>query len=178
MDGTQEAAEGNVATTWGQVAARYGVSRDTVRRDWRNSGMPALPCPWAAIDAWRETLKKPAAGSPGEDPLLTDALVLQARRAKILAEAKFKEGQATVSQHRARQLASDLVSMATVEKFLVTFFTETRVQLQRLPEEVAAAYPDAWREQLRDDLRARVDLVLGAIHGHVLSVTDLREANG
>lgn len=175
MDETRDAAEGEVATTWGQVAARYGVSRDVVRRDWRHAGMPALPCRWEVIDAWRATLKKPMAGD-AEDPLLHDAEVLQARRAKIVADARFKEGQATVAQHKARRLATDLVSMEVVEKFLTGFFTETRVQLQRLPEEVAAAYPDAWRENLRDDLRQRVELILAAIHGHVLAATDLRES--
>lgn len=164
-----------MAKTFGEVAKKYKVARDTVRRDWKAAGMPALPCTWEEIDKWKATLKPaPNKADENKDPIFRDEAITKARREKYMAEAEIKKAFATVSLHKARLLASDVISLDVVERFIVEFLTEARVQMLRLPEELKAAYPPKWRDQLGVDLRQRLELILKALHGRATTLADIR----
>ncbi|MGE3778696.1 MAG: hypothetical protein AB7F89_16050 [Pirellulaceae bacterium] len=159
------------ARTYGEVASHFGVSRDTVRQAWKTAGMPKLPCRWELLEAWHETLRK----KPDKETEAASEEVTTARRQKIQADARRAEARATIELHKARQLDTSLVEIESVERFLSELFVSFRTALLRLPGEVAAAYPIAWRETLAGDLRDRCELVLRGIHGRASELAEIRD---
>lgn len=155
------------ARTYADVAARYKVHRDTVRRDWKAAGMPKLPATFESLDRWKATLKsKPATESNR---------ITEAREAKMIAEASKREAEALIARHKARLLEDNIVSLEQVDHFLSLFLTEARMMLTRLPEEVASGYPGKIRHSLEEDLKARIDLILRALHGHAQTHAQIKE---
>jgi hypothetical protein len=159
-----------VARTYGDVAAHFNVHKDTVRQKWRPAGMPTLPAKFEAIDKWRQTLR-PHQGNAAID----DESVLTARREKLVAEADKKKSEALIERHKAMLLESNVCTLEQVDQFMSGFMTEARTMLTRLPEEAAAGFPANIRRQIEEDLVARVDLILRALHGHSQSTAQIKE---
>lgn len=154
------------ARTYGDVAEHFGVHRDTVRREWKIRGMPSLPCDYETLQRWRETLR---------NGRIDDETLIAARREKILAEAEQKKAAAAITRYQATLLDTSVCTLEQIDQFVSQWFGELRIMLTRLPEEFAAAYPPDTRRQLEDDLRARVELILRAMHGHAAQLATIRD---
>lgn len=175
----QQETEPQFVETQADVAIALGVNRHTVK-EWLQQGAPrktSLGYDLDAIKAWRELHKKPNAGPEleiGQEEFAKRLLMAKLRRAE--GEALRAESEGKIKDHEARKTTEDVVHLDDVERFLASFFGETRRVLMRIPKEMKNGYPEELRQDLADDLEARLSIALRTMAGYCRRVTDLREA--
>jgi len=162
-----------------EVAARLGVNRHTVK-EWLSEGAPRKTSAGYdihAIEEWRALHKRP--GSQPDLEISQDEFarrLLMAKLRKAEGEAIRAESEGKIKNHEALKTTEDVVHLDDVERFLSLFFGETRRGLMRIPKEMKNGYPEELRQDLRDDLEARLAIALRTMAGYCRRITDLREA--
>jgi len=163
-----------------EVAIRLGVNRHSVK-EWLAEGAPRKTSAGYdvhAIEEWRAIHKR----ANGEMPELLEISKEDFARRLMMAKLRRAEGEAIraesegkIKNHEALKTTEDVVHLDDVERFLASFFGETRRVLMRIPKEMKNGYPEELRQDLADDLESRLAIALRTMAGYCRRITDLRE---
>jgi len=174
-----EKPPGNFVETQHEVAVALGVNRHTVK-EWLQQGAPRKTSQGYDVDAiheWRLAHKRstdqPDLGNLSQEDFARRLLIAKLRRAE--GEALRAESEGKIKDHEARKTVEDVVHLDDVERFLASFFAETRRVVMRIPKEMQNGYPEEMRADLHDDLEQRLMIALRTMAGYCRRVTDLRE---
>lgn len=162
---------GGIVKTLGDVAAAFGVGRDTVRRDWRSRGMPGKSGHWdlSEIAEWRAAL-----GRAPEAAALGSAASADAARRRA-ADARYKEGQARRIERQNRLAEEEICYRADVERFLAQLFEFTRELHGRLAAEIRPQLPKRYADQITADLAARLEGIQRTLHAWARRLDEIAE---
>ena len=190
------------AKTLKEVADHMGVSYDTVRKEWRQAGMPGEHGNWPLdkIVAWaRSRIRDPVAidradqltgnepttstetsvpdaSTPDEvdqfDPKNPEDVAAALARRR-LAEARIKEADAAKRERENRLAEANIVHRADVELFCSSFFSHIRDQIEVIPDQLGPTLPKAHRRQIMEEVRARLELFLRNAHGWLEQVDEI-----
>lgn len=157
--------------TVNEIASAMAVNRRTVY-EWLRSGAPGKNenglFDLDAITAWRDANRSP--------PIKTDEISeLEYRRKK--ADAELYEAKAKREAHRVLVETEDVVHLDKVDAFTSLMFTEFRRLLMRIPEEMAAGYPEELRPEIKNDIEERIKLALRSLHGYCARSMELRDGD-
>jgi hypothetical protein len=157
--------------TLGEVAAAFGVSRDTVRKDWRASGMPGKSGRYdlAEIAEWKSARDRDPARAAEGLPAGEDL------RRKRAAEARIREGQAARIERQNRIAEEQICYRADVERFLSQLFELIRELHARLPAEMRPQLPKQHRTQISHDIVARLENIQRTLHAWVRRLDEIAE---
>jgi hypothetical protein len=161
-----------------EVAARLGVNRHTIK-EWLAEGAPRKTSAGydiQAIEEWRALHKRSGAMPEMEisqEEFARRLLAAKLRRAE--GEAIRAESEGKIKSHEALKTTEDVVHLDDVERFLASFFGETRRVLMRIPKEMKNGYPEELRQDLAEDLESRLAIALRTMAGYCRRITDLRE---
>lgn len=161
-----------VVRTLADVARAFGVTKNTVQKDWRPDGMPGRTGHWdlSAIHAWKRARNRDE--SKQVDPLAhgeDQQQALDSRLRKHAAEARIKEADAAAKERRNRLEEENIIYRNDVERFFSEFFTRIRDQFATLSEEVSPLLPKEIKEDFAEDLDKRVEDRFRALHRWVSS---------
>lgn len=153
------AGGGYVVGSLGAVATFFGVSRDTVRKDWQAREMPGAKGRYdlAAIARWR-IARAEADAFDGEG-----AGDLKGRLAE--ADVRKAEADAATKELNLRERRGELVSRAAVSAELAQVLASVRGRLEQMPRELAGAIPPEHRDSVAEDLRHRIALAQRELAG-------------
>lgn len=139
-----------------EIAAHYQVVRNTVYQWFREANPPpGRKGHWkrSEIDKWLES--RPKWKRQVQEPARES---LQMREAK--AKVRKLEAAAKRAEQQAREGDKQFVTVLVVNQFLGEFFSTLRRNAQAIPADMAAAYPEEWRDRVRGDLTNRMELLL------------------
>jgi phage terminase Nu1 subunit (DNA packaging protein) len=172
-------AQPQFVETQADVAIAMGVNRHTVK-EWLQQGAPRKTSAGYdihAITEWRNLHKRTSDPTKDldipQEEFARRLLMAKLRRAE--GEAIRAESEGKIKNHEALKTTEDVVHLDDVERFLSSFFGETRRVLMRIPKEMKNGYPEDLRQDLADDLEARLSIALRTMAGYCRRVTDLRE---
>jgi phage terminase Nu1 subunit (DNA packaging protein) len=147
-----------IVRTLGEVAAHFGRSLGTVRKDWR----PCWPKTCGKAGAWNlAAIAKWRAEQQPESEDDTDYRDWLRRRK--IAEARIKEADADRRERMNRLADEEICFRADVEEFLSEFFRMTRDLHGRLAVEMAAEFPATVRTDLVRSLEDRLRQLLRSL---------------
>lgn len=169
------------AKTQHVVASHFGVHVSTVRT-WRARAKDEHDVDFKTskgwdlevIQEWRDTYIDAVEESDEESEAARKEDAAWRKR-KTQAEAREKEAKAAITEHKMMAMTSDLVHLDEVEAFLSSAFTDLRRQLDRLPVEYVSGYAADMQDDMKVDLKDRIDLILSSFHGWVLNAVELRD---
>lgn len=148
--------------TLAEVARHFGVSYDTVRKEWRKQGMPGKPGRYdlVAIEQWkrlrlREPLAVDEAEAAGE--VETELKLLRRKRA---AEARIKEAEARKREFDERVRAGEVLDKATVSQIYAQLIITAKQRFGQIPESCMPLWPKSHRVEWAEELRRMIDNVL------------------
>lgn len=170
---TDDRTEQWILTSWDAVAEFYGVSRDTVRKDWKTRGMPCQPggagqpghYDVREISRWlaqRIRDQSQGAGKPDneEQQDLRDRLEEAAVR-KL-------EAQAAIEQIKLGELQGKFADIHEVTAELTVAFNVVRGRLEQIADECAPQIPP----EIRIDLSEMIDHKVRLACRHLADLAD------
>lgn len=177
--GLGERVASRIVSSMGKVATEFGVSYDTVRRDWKAAGMPVLPGPeydLDAIAAWREERKRNhAAGSPATQPINSDD---EALRRKRIAEAERMELDCEMKKLRLEMERGEYCSVERVRLLFGEIAGRCRDTLMRLPSELLPMLPKEHATMIAKEVDTKVRGVLEMLCKRLCEIEEESRVDG
>lgn len=143
-----------------EVATAFGVSQNTVKKDWRPSGMPGQAGHWdlAAIAVWkalRERNPTHAANAPGASA--------EDQRRRLAADAKIKEETARKLERENKIAEGNTLHRDNAERALRELIVETASSFMRLAREIMPLLPKGQEQRLGREIEQAVRRKLNAM---------------
>lgn len=171
----ENAADQRFATALTTVSDVFGVSYDTVRKDWRAQGMPVMPdgrYDLAHIGVWYGISRGAHDRAADATNPATEAALIKRHVDIKLKEEELKR---RIRENELRE--GGFVRKSEAERLFATFFGRLRDDLARVPGEMASSYPKSVRRDLVDQLKSRLNLVLTTLHRQRRKIEELAEAD-
>lgn len=148
-----------VVATLGQVAEEFGVSIDTVKKEWRRSGMPGKPGHFdlAEIAAWKGLRSR----DPGQPSAAAADRELQRR--KLDAEIRNREADAERRERENRLALGDLLPRDVAERSMAQAVIAARNATEAIPREMMPRFPADIAHDLAEELARRLALALTSL---------------
>ncbi len=140
-----------IAASLGEVAEFFGVSRDTVRKEWTKRGMPGGKgsFPLSSIFRWWQVRQERDVGDGGEAVQLDDnGLVLESYR-RLYPEKALKYERALAAALRNAQMQQAMVTRETALREASALVALVADELTSMPERVALEVAAEHRETIR-----------------------------
>jgi hypothetical protein len=155
---------GSIVKTLREVAEHFGVSYDTVRKEWRQRGMPGRPGHYdlAEIAAWKRLRLREredlASDELEEDEgQQTDVKMLRRKRA---AEARIKEAEARKKEFDELVRKGLMIDRESVQHLFSSVILTAKDRFEKLPERLMPLFPKQQRVELVEEVRKQVSLIL------------------
>ncbi|HEY2838961.1 MAG TPA: hypothetical protein VGJ26_07425 [Pirellulales bacterium] len=156
-----------VVRTYREVATTFGVAINTVKKEWRGSGMPGKPGKWdlAEIANWKAMREK----NPTHPLELSglgdgDHSQLKLRQdlhlKKLAAETRAKEADASSKEREERVAQGGIVHRDNVDREVAEMIIAARSALKRIPREMMPLFPTERATEWAIELEKRIDRVL------------------
>ncbi|WP_417736291.1 hypothetical protein [Rosistilla oblonga] len=173
--------EPKIVDSLGAVAKHFGVRRDTVRNNWRATGMPGEQGNYnlAAIAAWRGRLRRTELDTSELDEIEggpTAKQVEDAKARRVVADAERARADADLRKLELRIQRENLIPLELVENFLAGLFTDMRRQACRIGLEMKDGYPVELQERIKADCDARIKVALAEVEQAAADLADVVEA--
>lgn len=162
-----------ILATQQDVAVALNVSLKTVQ-GWRLRGMPggAGNYDLEKILQWhRDTIRKGSLDPDEQDEKFAD--VNDAKAKLLAAQADKERAQANMAMRQDDLEQGSFVKLDDLNLFLGEFFTEFRLQINRMITNFAAGYGPELRLELKPNLQQQADLLLEQMRDWMLRTQDL-----
>lgn len=142
-----------------EVAKAFGVSYDTVKKEWRAAGMPGKPGDYRLDEIRRWKVARSRDQSIEAEDELTEAL-LKLKARKLAAEVRVKEADAEKRELANREAKGELIDKRAEQQLFSQLILAARARLLTIPETLMPRFPRAQRTELAEEVRRQIELVL------------------
>jgi len=160
-------------TSLAAIGREFDFAPETISRRWKDGGMPIEPdgrYDLVSIGVWVGA-RRGGKGESEENPLTGPSL----RKKEVDVEIKEEE---LINRRRRNALAAgDYVQRASVDRLFANLFSFVRDELTRIPMELKASFPKNVRNDLVEQLRVRLNLVLTTIKRQSSKIEELHLKN-
>jgi len=165
----------HIALTLGDVAKKFGCKVTTVQ-GWKKDGMPGERGKWDLIEIAQWAMINGKGKSGAKTDLVEADLKKQAAEATAQQEiekAAKMAAEREIAERRNQLERGGWVRRHNVERFITEFLTENRKLINRMVPEFAAGYGRDLESDLREDLKARCDLILNQLGDFIEKIDGL-----
>lgn len=170
----------NIVTTLKDVSKHFGVSWETVRKNWKFGGMPVEAdgtYDLVKIKKWRDLKNANQTRMNGNDKEAesSDGLENNPAYQRKKVELKVKQEELIKRKRENEVAAGDYVPRHDVQMFFSALLARLRDDMARIPSEMASSFPSKVRSELEDQLKARLELCLETIYRQRNKIGDIEK---